>query len=243
MEIFIFILITSLIDGFSTTPQILILLFLLTTQKPIARSVFYSAGISFFYFLAGVLATLKFSHFSDLAKSLNSLALSLSDTVYYLIQMILGIALFIGAGFYYFRKYKPMQSGKIARFLQGLNWFTAFIIGAIITIGGLPGSVAYFTALDRLVTSELPHALQVAHVLVYNVIYIIPLVIPLVLYLIFHKKVEELTSKMRDGIIKWNKIFLAIALTVIGILLIADAAGFFLFHNPIFLNKLLFIGM
>lgn len=229
-----------MIDGLTTTPQIIILLFLLTTERPVMRSLFYIAGISFFYFLAGLLAALPFTHVIDLFKRLNALVEAQPDRTYYLFQTVLGTGIIIAAVIYYFSKPRPMiEEGKVSRLLKNLNGFTAFLIGAVVTIGGLPGSVVYFGALDRIVTSGMPFTGQLLVILVYNLVYILPMVIPLVIYILLHKKVEELAVKMHTGIVFWNKILMLLVLAVFGALLLADSVSYYLTSRPIFAHKLL----
>jgi hypothetical protein len=240
MDLFLFVLATSLIDGLSTTPQIIILLFLLTTEKPVVRSVFYIAGISFFYLLAGFLAAAPSTRLIELFNRLNSMVDAQPDRVYYLSQVIVGAGLIAGAVIYYFSKPKPMISeGRVSRLLKNLNGFTAFLIGSIVTIGGLPGSVVYFTALDRIVTSGAPYSTQAAAIVIYNLVYILPLVLPLAIYVLLHKKVEELAAKMHTGIVYWNKVLMLIVLAVFGALMLADSAVFFATARPLFAHKLL----
>jgi hypothetical protein len=240
MDLFLFVLATSLIDGLSTTPQIIILLFLLTTEKPVVRSVFYIAGVSFFYLLAGFLAAMPATHLIDLFNKLNSMVESQPDRVYYLTQVIVGAGLIIGAVIYFFSKPKPMISdGRVSRLLKNLNGFTAFLIGSIVTIGGLPGSVVYFAALDRIVTSGVPFSTQTIVIILYNLVYILPLVLPLVIYVLLHKKVEELAARMHTGIVYWNKVLMLIVLLVFGSMMVADSAVFHFTSRPLFAHKLL----
>lgn len=239
MELFIYTLTTSLIDGLSTTPQILILLFLLTTAKPAVRSSFYILGISFFYLLAGILATMEFTHLNDLFRWLNGLVDSQPDRSYYFSQVLVGTGLIIAAAVYYFRRPKEIdRAGKISEFLRKLNGFTAFLIGSTVTIGGLPGSVVYFAALDKIITGGIPQSIQIFYILLYNLIYILPMVVPLVIYILFHKKVEELAAKMHASVILWNRVLMVISLLVLGCLLLADSAFFYATSRPLFVHKL-----
>lgn len=240
MELFLYTLSTSLIDGLSTTPQILILLFLLTTEKPVVRSAFYIFGISFFYLLAGILATFEFTRIHELFNWLNGLVDSQPDRSYYFSQIVVGAGLVIGSVFYYLRKPKSIeQNGKVSAFLKRLNGITAFLIGSVVTIGGLPGSVVYFAALDRIITSGNPQGPQVLYILFYNLIYILPMVVPLAIYVLFHKKIEELAVKMHASILLWNRILMTAALAILGSLMLADSVFYYLYAKPIFIHKLI----
>lgn len=240
MELFLYTLSASLIDGLSTTPQILILLFLLTTERPVVRNSFYILGISFFYLLAGILATFEFTRVHELFNRLNGLVDSQPDKAYYFAQIVLGAGLIALAAIYYFKRPKEIdRKGKVSRLLRGLNGPTAFFIGSIVTIGGLPGSIVYFAALDRIITAGIPHPQQVLLVLLYNFFYILPLVIPLAIYLLLHKKVEELAARMHSSVLFWNRILMAVALLILGCLMVADSVWFYAFTRPIFLHRLI----
>jgi cytochrome c biogenesis protein CcdA len=236
----LFILSTSLVDGLTTTPQILILFFILTTVRPERRAWAYIAGVSVFYFLAGLAATLPAVRARDLFRLLNGAVAGGPDGVYYAVQAAVGFGLLAGGFAYYFRKPKELdREGRVARLLAGSGVMRAFLIGAAVTLGGLPGSVAYFAALDRLLTAGLTWPAQAAYILVYNVVYVLPLVVPLTLYLLLHRRIEDFAARLKLQVVRWNRVFLAVVLLVFGLTLLADSSFYFFAGKPIFSNRLL----
>lgn len=127
----------------------------------------------------------------------------------------------------------------MARLLAGSGVIQAFLIGAVVTLGGLPGSIAYFAALDRLLTAALSWPAQAGYVLLYNVVYVLPLAVPLAAYLLLHRRVEDFAARLKVQVVRWNRVFMAIVLLAFGLLLLADSSLYFLAGRPIFVHKLL----
>ncbi|KAM3113272.1 GAP family protein [Phormidesmis sp. 146-33] len=202
----------------TTTVQI----YLLSTPKPVARSVSFIAGVFVTYWTAGLAVVLG-------ASQLNISFPKLPTTLMYMLQLILGVVLLMVG--WNLNKFEA-NSQETKRPFR-LTIAQTFLFGSAATLWDFPTALPYLAAIERIVRSR-PDLLTTMSILaIYNLIFVLPLIVLLGLYICLGGHSINLMRRINRSIQKWGHRILRALLIGLGILLIADCIAFSLGH-PIF---------
>src|SRR5271157_4697390 len=94
-ELIFFIITASFYDGVSTFQQVLILILLLTTARPVGNSLGYTLGLSAAYIACGIAGLFMADKLNAMVQTLFPNLSGISNPAYYRAQMALGIILFV----------------------------------------------------------------------------------------------------------------------------------------------------
>ena len=163
-----FTLSISLFDSISTTQQIIIFILLLTTIHPIRNSMAYLLGLSGAYFACGAIGYLAIDQLHEFLSKYIPSSENMSNTNYYKIEFISGIAMTL-FGIWYYRKKRhapPTRSqNMIVSKLKSMNPPFAFFIGVFISVSSFPVSIPYIIALGKYATLHLNIPTAMAYIL------------------------------------------------------------------------------
>ncbi len=228
-DFWIFLTSTALFDSLSTAIQIVIFVFLLSTRRPLAQSLAFFAGTSLAYFACG----LVFVYHRDevnawLAQFFPNLN-AIPDPSYYGLQLAFG-ALFLVLGIVYaFRSQKqglsPMFQ-KLSHLVRFINPWTAFALGAFLSVTGFPFSVPYLGALEKLGQAYGPQG-ALPGILYYNFIYAVPILIPLAVYLLLRNHVSDIEAKLHFHTPRWGALVNSWLTAVFGLVFMVDSTVYF----------------
>ncbi len=190
--------------------------YLLTTAKPIVRSIAFIAGIFLSYWTVGLLATFGFT----------SLITSMLGTLggwIYVIEFVLGITLICVS---YTLNLSSNSNQTAKKQPRSLHPIRTFLLGMSVTLLEVPTALPYLAAIERLARAKLS-LLNLAVILgFYNLVFVIPLIWLLCIYITLQKKSAKLLRQVNQAIVKWSPKILQILLFVMGTLLVADCIAY-----------------
>jgi cytochrome c biogenesis protein CcdA len=199
-------------------------IYLLSTPKPIARSIAFTIGVFLAYWTAGLLVILGASKL--MATVIGDAGFSLPEPHIYIIQFLIGLALSI-VGFK-LKTSAPKGRGKRPKNLT-LN--RTFLLGMAMTILEFPTALPYLAAIEQIARAKLD-LLTIASILgLYNLIFILPLIILICIYVLFHRQSAILLPRINRAIALWSPKILRVLLLGLGVLLIVDSLAFIFGHS------------
>lgn len=213
----------ALVD--SLNPSLFIAqLYLLTTPRPLPRVLSYIVGVVAANFLGGMLIL------GGLRSVVTTFVLSVEP------WMLRGGELVLGAGLLLFGvlmriRRAPSETARKPRSLQPIH---TFLLGFVVMGNELTTALPYFVALERLAQAQLDPFGNVIGLLLYNGIFALPLVGFLALYLGARQRFVAQIGRINQAITAWMPHLITYSLLLIGAVLIADAAAFFVAGGPLF---------
>lgn len=121
-------------------------IYLLSTPKPIARSIAFILGVFLMYWAAGLLAVLGLRTW--LVSVISSVNVSFSEPHFYAIQLLIGLALLIGG----LKLDSSAQSpGKRPK---KLTLGRTFLLGMAVTLFDLPTALPYLAAIEQIASGQ-----------------------------------------------------------------------------------------
>lgn len=196
-------------------------IYLLSTPKPVFRSISFIAGVFVTYWAAGLAVVLGLGQLV--------INIQLPDLVIYTIQIIIGIVLFLAG--WHLQESAPDER-KTKRPAQ-LTVIQAFLIGGAATLWDFPTALPYLAAIERISKMQFDLVTTMSILAIYNTIFVLPLIALLGIYLYLGDRSRNLISAINRSIQKWGHKILRILLIGLGILAVTDAIAFFL-GKPIF---------
>lgn len=192
--------------------------YLLTTPKPVARSIAFIAGIFLTYWIVDLLATLGFA-------KLISLVFTSHRQWVYAVQSILSVALlYTGCTL----KSSSNSNQLIKNKPRSLQPIHTFLLGTSVTLLEAPTALPYLAAIERIAQAKL-NLLDLAEFLgIYNLIFVMPLIGLLGIYIAFQGRSAELLKRINQAITSWSPKILRILLLATGTFLLADCIAFLL---------------
>jgi cytochrome c biogenesis protein CcdA len=110
----------------------------------------------------------------------------------------------------------------------GLTPFKAFGIGAVINLVGLPFALPYFAALDQLLKADLSVTSSITVIVIYNIGYALPfLIVPALAYTLGERS-RPVLATINDKVDRASAILMPLMLGIVGVILVVDAAMYFL---------------
>lgn len=236
----LFIISAAFFDGISTIQQVFIMLFLLSTSKPVKNALQFTNGVFTAYLFCGIAGIFFADKLSSLFKYLNPVSDKLPDFNYYQIQLVVGIVLLISGPIYLLNlKNRKKRMNKLIFEMQKITPVTSFIIGAVISSTSFPFAVPYLLSIQKISTLHSGKVMEIAMIFLYNFVYILPMIVPLTLYLILRNHMNEVEDWLHLHTERVNVVVTIFMLFGLGILFIADAGLYFTTAHPLIRERIL----
>lgn len=198
--------------------------YLLSTPKPIVRSVLFILGVFLAYWTAGLLIVLGFG--KVITTLMSSAGSFLSNPIIYVLQFIIG-AVMLAVGW----TLNTANEQKAVKHPKNLKPTYTFLLGLCVTIWEFPTALPYLAALERVIQARLD-LLSIMSVLgLYNVVFVLPLVILLGIYIVFQESAAGQLNAINRSINKFAPKILRVVLICLGAVLIFDCIAY-LFGHP-----------
>lgn len=197
-------------------------IYLLTTHKPVLRSITFILGVFIAYWLAGLLFALGLARFlSDVVQSIGWFI--------YVLQFILGgVLLIVGL-----KLRSSSNEPATTKHPQSLMPWHTFLFGCAVTFWEAPTALPYIAAIERMVQARLDLFELMGVLAFYNLIFVAPLLGILGIYITQQDRSVALLNGIQRRITRWAPRILRVLLIAIGLLLIIDSIGFAL-DRPLF---------
>ena len=207
-----FLIICALIDSLNPV-TIAIHIYLLTTDRPIVRTISFMMGMFSAYFIGGVL--IEFG----LDKIITDFDFN-PNFVFFIIEIIIGCLLIV-SGYKYSKKVN-VSTTKKPRSLKAIH---TFLLGLFVTGSDIPTALPYLAAIGRMVQEDLPFLSVIALLIMYIIIFETPLIILLFMYIFSREKIEDKLLKIIPFINLWNYRLTVVFLILFGMFLVIDGIG------------------
>lgn len=208
------------LDSLNPT-TIAIQIYLISTPKPVLRSVSFIAGVFVTYWVAGLAVVLGISQLN--------INFQLSSPLMYILQLIVGVGLFLVG--WNLDKFAS-DSQKVKRPTQ-LTVAQTFLFGGAATFWDLPTALPYLAVIGRISAKQFDFLTVMSILGIYNTIFVLPLIALVGIYVCLGDRSVDLFSAINQSIQKWGQKILKVLLVLLGIVLVADCVAFFL-GKPIF---------
>lgn len=186
--------------------------YLLTTPKPVVRSIAFITGIFLAYWMFGLFATLGLARFIQWVLATHREWVSI-------IQFILGMALLYTGCTLNSSSNSNHSLKQEPSLLQPIK---TFLLGMSVTLLEAPTAFPYLAAIERVAHAKLS-LLELAGFLgIYNLVFVMPLIGLLGIHVAFQKRSAELLKRINQAITKWFPKILRVLLLVTGTFLLAD---------------------
>jgi cytochrome c biogenesis protein CcdA len=197
-------------------------IYLLSTPKPVARSIAFICGIFLAYWNAGLLIILGLGELMRTAIS----AVNFDRFEPYLqgLQLLTGVVLMF-VGFTLKTSTQPDRKKRPQKLTAGRT----FLLGMAVTLWEFPTALPYLAAIEQIARSKLDLFVIMNILGVYNLIFVLPLIILLSIYVVFHKESAVLLNRINRAISIWSPRILRVLLIGLGFLLIIDGSISLLF--------------
>ena len=192
-------------------------IYLLSTPRPIARSIAFICGVFLAYWTTGLLIILGLGELMRTAIS----AVNFAWFEQYLhgLQLVTGVVLmFVGFTL------KTLTQLDQKKRPQKLTADRTFLLGMAVTIWEFPTALPYLAAIEQIARAKLDLFVIMNILGVYNLIFVLPLIILLGIYIVFYKESAVLLNRINRAISVWSPRILLILLLGLGFLLIVDGS-------------------
>lgn len=228
---------TALFDSVSTSQQILVLILLFSTAKPIRTSLGFIVGIVGAYFACGVAGLVFIDQLNALVKLFVPDLGRVGDTAYYQAELAMGLVLTVaGPGWEWYRRRSrrpPLENRWIA-VLKRVTWPVALVVGALVSSTSFPAALPYVAALEKIAAAHLPTNVGVAWVAFYNLVYALPLVVPFGLFVVLREAVLPQLHAHAPSFNRWLTIGM---LSAWGVFSVADAGWYWTTGHALMPNR------
>ena len=198
--------------------------FLLSTPKPIARSIAFIVGVFTAYWMVGLLITLGVGE--AIAVLVNQIGLAFPGSIYGL-QFILGVVLLVISWKFNFNE------KRTERRPQKLTLTYTFVLGLAVTIWEFPTALPYLAAIQQIIRANLDWLSIIAILGLYNLIFVFPLIVLLGIYILLQGRSTALLHRINRAIEQWGPSILRVVLIVLGAALVLDSVVY-TFGRPLF---------
>jgi cytochrome c biogenesis protein CcdA len=183
--------------------------YLLSTTKPIARSLAFIAGDFLATWVAGLLITI------GLAPIIAQIFSRFNQTII-LLQFILGVVLVL-VGFYFD---KLNRQSKNTKHFKSLKPFNTFILGLAIAFAEAPTALPYLGAIEQIVRANLSFYQIVSILTIYNLVFVLPLIILLLIYTLLQQRAITVLNSIQHSVNQWFAKLMPVVLIIFGLILI-----------------------
>ena len=196
----------------------------LGTRKPYITASAFIAGKFVPHFIFGLLLAIGLDTSFDRIAAWAKDIWQDPNAVDVLLQLIIG-AVMVVFGYHLSRASRGRPDQATSTPMTPLS---AFTIAAGLTVVGLPGAVLYFAAIDQILRADLEVPRILNAVLFYNVIYLSPLVLIVLSRRLFGARADPFFGAVTKFIERWGKRLMFFGLLGLGVVLVADAVGWFI---------------
>ncbi|MEI8093144.1 MAG: GAP family protein [Spirochaetales bacterium] len=223
LDLTLFVSGSALFDSVATTVQIIFLILLFSTEKPIRTSVGYLLGVCGAYFVCGLLGLAFVGNLNDLVRLFVPNLDRLTDTTYYQTQGLLGLVLLVAGPIYWLyrsRSKRPPLNNALILLAKRLNFGGALAFGAVLSATSFPAALPYVAAIEKIAAAGLAWPLGAAFVALYNLMYAVPLLVPFGLFVVLR---ESVLPQLHLHTQRLNVLITIVMLSGMGALLLADS--------------------
>jgi cytochrome c biogenesis protein CcdA len=211
MSLLGYLLVIAVIDSLNPTATAL-QVYLLTTPKPVARSLAFITGILLANWTVGLCGTLGLTSFIQWVFTTQREWIAS-------MQFLLGMALFYTGCTL---KAAPNAQPSFKHQPKTLQPRSTFLLGLSVTLLEAPTALPYLAAIERLARTKLS-LLDLAGLLaLYNLVFVLPLMGLLSLYLAFQSRSAKILQRLNQAMTKWSPKILRVLLLAIGSLLFVN---------------------
>jgi len=233
LELSLFVTASALVDSLSTTQQIVFLILLFSTQRPIRTSLGFIVGVTGAYLLCGLVALA----FVDKLNALVNLFIPHFDTVddraFYQAQVLLGLGLFVAGPLYWLyraRSKRPPMDNRLIQRVKAMNFTVALGLGAFLSTTSFPMALPYIAALEKIAATPMGPLAQGGFVLLYNGMYAVPLLVPFGLFVALK---EAILPQLHLHVQRLNVVVMILLLSGMGLFFVVDAGAFLVGGAPL----------
>ncbi|RCJ15753.1 hypothetical protein A6S26_34050 [Nostoc sp. ATCC 43529] len=224
-NILLYITPIAVVDSINPTATAL-QIYLLSTPKPVARSVTFIFGVFAAYFTAGLLFTMGFGGviknvINRVGEFFHLLQYGSVGEFMYVIQFIIGVVMIIlGCQIGQLSKKQTTSEPRQVKRPRVLKPINTFLLGLAVTFWESSTALPYVAAIQRILQAKLNFHELIVVLLFYNLIFVFPLISLLGIYIVHPKNSSVLINKI-DQIMESPKIH-QILLIGIGLFLVID---------------------
>jgi hypothetical protein len=193
----------------------------LGTRQPYLTGIAFIAGVFVPFFLFGLLLAIGLDSAFDRLKTTVMGAWQDPSIILIFVQLFIGTTIMALV----FRLVRKLDRPATPHAPLQMSPVRVFSLAAGATVLGLPTAIFYFAAIDQVLRADL-NALQIVKaILFYNVVYLLPLVLVVLVRRLFGPRADPLFDALRRFFERWGKTMLAVAVSGLGIVLVADAVS------------------
>jgi hypothetical protein len=207
----------------------------LATPRPIWTASAFIAGIFLPHFLFGLLLAIGVDTAIEQGTAWLQETWRDRDLLLVLLQLAIGVVMVLFG--YRLSHTEPNPPPGDASNIQ-MSPLRAFSVSAGFTTVKLPGGLLYFAAIDQILRADPPVSAITKSLLFYNLVYLFPLIMIVLARQSLGVRVDRLLAGVSDFFDKWGKRLVFFGMLVLGVILVADAVGWF-FGAPLLPRYLL----
>jgi len=196
----------------------------LGTKRPYATACALIAGHTLAYLSAGVLLVFGIEALEH--------RLSNPEPMDFWIELGVGLVVF-GVGV---ASALPQQRGQSPDFNDRgeLSLGSAFGLGVLLNLIGIPFAVPYFAAIAQILKADLPTAANLGLLLGYNLLYALPFALVVLLRVLYRRRAAALLERLNRSVDRIGAFVMPVLLLALGGVLVADAMAFLTRGTPLF---------
>jgi cytochrome c biogenesis protein CcdA len=194
--------------------------YLLSTPKPVVRSIAFILGDFSAAWIAGLLLTF------GITQVITQIFNFLGDVIYVL-QFILGVVLIV-IGYHLSKFANQLTTTKRPRSLKPIHTFQ---LGATMAFVEAPTALPYLAAIEQITREDLQVTEVLGVLAFYNLIFVFPLIVLLGMYLVLRNRAATLLKNIHQSVTKWFPKIMCVILIVLGFVLIADCIAHILGYS------------
>jgi cytochrome c biogenesis protein CcdA len=199
-------------------------IYLLSTPRPIARSISFIFGVFLAYWTSGLLVILGLRQL--MMTLIANTDFSLPEPYLYTIQFLIGFALLI-AGY----SFKTSTSADQKKRPKKLTMERTFLMGMAMTILEFPTALPYLVAIEQIAKAKLDLFTIMSLLGLYNLVFVLPLIMLVIIYIVFHQQSATLLRHINRSIAIWSPQILRALMLGLGTLLIIDCLAYKAAHS------------
>ena len=193
-------------------------------KRPVIVALSFISGMFLVYFLSGVLLLKGFDHLFDLIGPRISRWWNEPDSWQFVLQFILGILLLA----YAWWQYRLPKSSEQRSSAESISLVGAFTLGATLIVIGIPGAIPYFGAIEQILRADLSPVASMGALIFYNFVFVSPFLVLVLVRIFLPNKSEAVFASLSRLVKRWSKPAILTVFAILGLVLIADAIGWFL---------------
>jgi hypothetical protein len=208
----------------------------LATPRPTLTASAFIGGIFLPHFLFGLLLAIGVDTAIEQTTAWLQETWRGRDLLLVLLQLVIGVVMVLfGYRLSYTEPYPPPSVDAPNTQISPLR---AFSLSAGFTTVKLPGGLLYFAAIDQILRADPPVSTITKSVLFYNLVYLSPLILTVLARHALGVRVDRLLARVSEFLEKRGKRLLFFGMLGLGVILVADAVGWF-FGAPLLPRYLL----